>query len=181
MVDLGKGHNYKPITRTITIAGIKIPVPQNAAIIFLWDNVQLSSGADTFNDSSFTSYQVPTNHKLTVVGLILKHTGAGTFVLWMGISANALTVQLAQFKTGGDTGTDEVFISENNVTIAAGQYLTHKPEVTDDPPLEVTIKKDAEKPEPDFDYDDYLPTSEEIITTEQEIEKLALAKKVSTK
>ncbi len=38
-------------------------------------------------------------------------------------------------------------------------------------PVEVTIKKEPEKKEPDVDYDDYLPTEKEILETEIEIEK----------
>ncbi len=45
-------------------------------------------------------------------------------------------------------------------------------------PVEVIIKKPEEVPEPDVDYDDYLPTDEEILETEQEIEKITLSKKV---
>ncbi len=57
------------------------------------------------------------------------------------------------------------------------------PETTeeiDEKPLEVIIKKETEIPEPDVDYDDYLPTEKEILETEQEIEKITLAKKVKT-
>ncbi len=37
--------------------------------------------------------------------------------------------------------------------------------------IEVTIKKEPEKKEPDVDYDNYLPTEKEIIETEIEIEE----------
>jgi len=47
-------------------------------------------------------------------------------------------------------------------------------------PLEVKIIKEKEQPEPDVDYDNYLPSEKEIIETEQEIEKIALKKKVTT-
>ncbi len=40
---------------------------------------------------------------------------------------------------------------------------------TDTSPLEVTIKKEETKPEPSFDYDDYLPSTEEILEAEKEI------------
>jgi len=55
-----------------------------------------------------------------------------------------------------------------------------KEEVEKEVPLEVKIIKETEKPEPDVDYDDYLPTEKEILETEQEIEKNTLAKKVKT-
>ncbi len=45
-------------------------------------------------------------------------------------------------------------------------------------PLEVIIKKETEKPEPDFDYDDYLPTQKEIIETEDELDEIAEKRKV---
>ncbi len=45
-------------------------------------------------------------------------------------------------------------------------------------PLEVTIKKEEEKPEPSFDYDDYLPTEKEILETEDELNELAEKRKV---
>ncbi len=53
-------------------------------------------------------------------------------------------------------------------------------EELEEKPLEVIIKKETEKPEPDVDYDNYLPSDEEILETEQEIEKNTLAKKVKT-
>jgi len=55
------------------------------------------------------------------------------------------------------------------------------PDVEDDKPLEVTIKKDKEIPEPDFDYDDYLPTEEEIMQAEQEIEQQIAKRQAITK
>ncbi len=43
------------------------------------------------------------------------------------------------------------------------------PDVEDDTPLEVTIKKEKEVVQPDFDYDDYNPTDIEIQEIEKEI------------
>ncbi len=45
-------------------------------------------------------------------------------------------------------------------------------------PLEVSIKKEVEKPEPDYDYDNYLPTSDEIHETEKEIAEIAEKRKI---
>ncbi len=45
-------------------------------------------------------------------------------------------------------------------------------------PIEVTIKKEETKPEVSFDYDDYLPTPEEIQETEKDIEEQAEKRKV---
>ncbi len=59
------------------------------------------------------------------------------------------------------------------------QIQEESKEVTPEP-IEVIIKKEETKPEPSFDYDDYLPTPEEIQETEKEIEKITLAKKVKT-
>ncbi len=39
----------------------------------------------------------------------------------------------------------------------------------EDTPLEVTIKKDVPPPQPNFDYDDYSPSDEEILDIEKEI------------
>ncbi len=36
-------------------------------------------------------------------------------------------------------------------------------------PLEVTIKKEKETPPPDFDYDDYTPSDQEIVEIETQI------------
>ncbi len=36
-------------------------------------------------------------------------------------------------------------------------------------PLEVTIKKEEEKKEPDFDHDNYLPSEDEILEAEKEL------------
>ncbi len=41
----------------------------------------------------------------------------------------------------------------------------------EDIPLEVTIKKEKEAPQPDFDYDDYTPSDTEILDTEKEIQE----------
>ncbi len=41
----------------------------------------------------------------------------------------------------------------------------------EDTPLEVTIKKDKEPPQPDFDYDDYTPSDQEILDIEREIQE----------
>ncbi len=46
-------------------------------------------------------------------------------------------------------------------------------------PIEVTIKKEETKPEPSFDYDDYLPSQSEIEETEKEIHEIAEKRKVS--
>ncbi len=47
-----------------------------------------------------------------------------------------------------------------------------KEELTEDiVPLEVTIKKDKEPPEPNFDYDDYSPSDKEILEIEKEIQE----------
>ncbi len=45
------------------------------------------------------------------------------------------------------------------------------PDVEDETPLEVTIKKEKETPPPDFDYDDYTPSNVEIIDIEKEIQE----------
>ncbi len=45
-------------------------------------------------------------------------------------------------------------------------------------PIEVIIKKEETKESPDFDYDDYLPTDEEIQETEKEINEIAEKRKV---
>ncbi len=55
------------------------------------------------------------------------------------------------------------------------------PETTeeiDETPIEVIIKKEETKPEPNFDYDDYLPTSDEILETEKEIHENEEKRKV---
>ncbi len=39
-------------------------------------------------------------------------------------------------------------------------------------PIEVSIKKEATKPEPNFDYDNYLPSNDEIEETEKEIHEI---------
>ncbi len=44
------------------------------------------------------------------------------------------------------------------------------PDVEDDTPLEVTIKKEKEIPPPNFDYDDYSPSDAEILDIEKEIQ-----------
>jgi len=45
-------------------------------------------------------------------------------------------------------------------------------------PIEVTIKKEEIKEPPSFDYDDYLPTPEEIEATEKEIDEIHEKRKV---
>ncbi len=45
------------------------------------------------------------------------------------------------------------------------------PDVQDDTPLEVTIKKEKEPPTPSFDYDDYTPSDSEIQDIEKEIQE----------
>ncbi len=46
-------------------------------------------------------------------------------------------------------------------------------------PIEVSIKKEETKPESNFDYDDYLPTDDEIHETEKEIHENEMKRKVS--
>ncbi len=36
-------------------------------------------------------------------------------------------------------------------------------------PIEVTMKKEKETPTPDFDYDNYLPSEDEILEAEKEL------------
>ncbi len=45
-------------------------------------------------------------------------------------------------------------------------------------PIEVIVKKEETKADPDFDYDDYLPTQSEIEETEKEINENAEKRKV---
>ncbi len=45
------------------------------------------------------------------------------------------------------------------------------PDVQEDTPLEVTIKKEKEPPTPSFDYDDYDPSDSEIMEIEKEIKE----------
>ncbi len=52
-----------------------------------------------------------------------------------------------------------------------------KPE--SEPVLKVKIEKEETKPDPDFDYDDYLPTQEEIEESEKEMHEQAEKRKVS--
>ncbi len=59
----------------------------------------------------------------------------------------------------------------------ADDLVEDEKEETNDP-IEVTIKKTTETPVPDFDYDDYLPTDEEIIEAEKEINENAEKRKV---
>ncbi len=47
-------------------------------------------------------------------------------------------------------------------------------------PIEVTIKKEETKPEPSFDYDDYLPSDAEIDETEKEIIENIKKRQVNT-
>ncbi len=47
--------------------------------------------------------------------------------------------------------------------------MAEEPPEEETPPIEVTIKKDKEKPQPSFDYDDYSPSEEEILDIEKEI------------
>ncbi len=56
-----------------------------------------------------------------------------------------------------------------------------KEEVVEDEkqdPIQVVIKKEETVKEPDFDYDNYLPTDEEIQETEKEINEIAEKRKV---
>ncbi len=48
-------------------------------------------------------------------------------------------------------------------------------------PIEVTIKKEETKPEPSWNYDDYLPTTDEIDETEKEMEEITKKRQVSNK
>ncbi len=45
------------------------------------------------------------------------------------------------------------------------------PDIEDDKPLEVIIKKEKEQPNPSFDYDDYTPSDTEILEIEKEIQE----------
>ncbi len=45
------------------------------------------------------------------------------------------------------------------------------PDVEDDTPLEVTIKKEKETPAPSFDYDDYSPSEQEIMDIEKQVKE----------
>ncbi len=45
------------------------------------------------------------------------------------------------------------------------------PDVKDDEPLEVIIKKEKEPEQPSFDYDDYSPKDSEILDIEKEIQE----------
>ncbi len=44
------------------------------------------------------------------------------------------------------------------------------PDVEEEQPLEVRIKKEETTPQPDFDYDDYTPSDQEILDIEKEIQ-----------
>ncbi len=44
-----------------------------------------------------------------------------------------------------------------------------KETVTEIAPIEVTLKEKPKEKEPNFDYDDYSPTEEEILQCEKEI------------
>ncbi len=44
------------------------------------------------------------------------------------------------------------------------------PEVEDSEPLEVRVKKEETPPQPNFDYDDYTPSDQEILDIEKEIQ-----------
>ncbi len=59
------------------------------------------------------------------------------------------------------------------------EEIKNEDEATEKPePVTVKLEKEETKPEPDFDNDNYLATEEEIIETEQEIEKIAKEKQV---
>jgi len=53
-----------------------------------------------------------------------------------------------------------------------------KEDEKDETPLQVTIQKEPDKPEPDYDYDNYLPTPDEIHETEKEIQIITDKRKV---
>ncbi len=66
-------------------------------------------------------------------------------------------------------------MSEENEEIAEEENKTEKEK---DEPLQVVIKKEESTPEPNFDYDDYLPTDAEIQETEKEINEISEKRKV---
>ncbi len=57
-------------------------------------------------------------------------------------------------------------MSEENKIV---EEIVEKDEVEPVTPIEVIVKKEETKEEPDYDYDNYLPSDDEIIETEKEI------------
>ncbi len=53
-----------------------------------------------------------------------------------------------------------------------------KEETEKEVPLEVKIISEKEKPEPSFDYDNYLPDEKEILETEKEIHEINTKRQV---
>ncbi len=119
--------NILGLPHYITIAGVTVTIPDDANIVYLFDSVILNSLADTFFDNTYSNYQIPTNFKFYPIGCIIKHTGAGTFVLYAGSTPDATTTLLGKTKTGGNTGSLEWFISEKPAGILSGNFLTHNP------------------------------------------------------
>ncbi len=53
-----------------------------------------------------------------------------------------------------------------------------KSEIEEIPPVQVTLKKEEQTPEPSFDYDNYLPSESEITEAEDIIEQEARKREV---
>ncbi len=120
------GKNYKPLTRTITIAGVTIPVPHDAQIVFLHDATENSSGVDTFWDDTVSDYRIPVNFKYYPIGAFVEMDAKGTTLIYTSATLNSAEFLISSVKWGG-AGTYEWLISEAGSGIQPQNYIMINP------------------------------------------------------
>ncbi len=121
--------NYKK-TEGFIVAGIKVPVPQNAQLRFLTEQTQASGVADAMYWKSAV-YQVPATQRFRCRGVKvwLDGTGGGSLLIYTAATEDATTGLLATidlpFITNGNMYEESV-----DFNIAASQFITIVPSGT---------------------------------------------------
>ncbi len=123
--------NYKSDSQSITVAGIKIPIPHDAVIIdimYAHLGVTTAKSLDA-HGSAGGVYSVTAGKKLIIMGVkvLADGTGGGTIALSQGDTEDATTSVKFYINVGGPNSYVEQFIQ---TTITAGKFVTSNPSGT---------------------------------------------------
>ncbi len=125
--------NYKEITRFITVGGVQHPVPPDATIVTLYENINNSTSTDTFLDFlDNQAYKPFTGKKFKLIGLTLSLSlGAGqTFSIGSGTTIDTIittyiTFTIARVALLAKDYVYEIYMGNDNWTMPDTDYLMH--------------------------------------------------------
>ncbi len=120
--------NYKPHRlEIITMAGVRVWVPQDATIITLTDPVAGSTTVDTFQTVLGSIYQVPSGKEYVIVGYQVGTAGVpANVVIGYGDAEDDQDITVATLRIGSTANIIQEFF--HSYIVPAGNFILNNPD-----------------------------------------------------